>query len=62
MSIAAEQSIDTKIHQNKELKFQVWVRGTYTGSVWASNERDARLWAARLFLTTLSEIRVLPAC
>jgi hypothetical protein len=40
--------------------YQVWVRGSYSGTVDASNERDARAHAARIFLVALDEVTVLP--
>lgn len=40
--------------------YQVWVRGKHSGTVDASNERDARAHAARIFLVSLNEVTVLP--
>jgi hypothetical protein len=41
-------------------QYQVWVRGSYSGKVEASDEQDARTHAARIFLVALDEVTVLP--
>jgi hypothetical protein len=56
------QRRETKLAEKRppDRPYQVWVRGSYSGTVDASNERDARAHAARIFLVALDEVTVLP--
>jgi hypothetical protein len=51
---------EQRLRTDGDHPYRVWLNGSYAGSVLGSNPRDARIQAARVFMTPLREVSVLP--
>lgn len=55
----AEHDQGSRMHHLIQ-EYSVWIRGVFSGKVLASDEQDARIQAARLYMASLRDVSVLP--
>jgi hypothetical protein len=60
MAATERQHAERRLRTDGDHRYRVWLKGSYAGSVLGSDPRDARIQAARVFMTPLREVSVLP--
>ena len=60
MTETERKPTDTGTENKTERQYEVWLCGNYAGSVLGFDQRDARIQAARVFMSSLRDVSVLP--